>query len=402
MVSKSRFTRSILNILTVSSAVVLFSSTLMYSPVLANEGEEEGHLIPHEVGKLEITGGITSVLQSTSGFKGGDDVTDFAYTLDLNFEAPIGSNGKVVVALEAGNGNGVNDINNDGESEFLSIPNYDPYITEAGGIVTPSVSQAYYEGSYYDGLLTVKAGKLDVHSCHDDNAFANDETDQFLTGMFARYAGSIFTELGSYYAPGISLTLSPIDLLDITVIGANGNDSGFEDVFSNAYTAGQVNIKPNLLGKEGNYRFYFIYDARNYTDISDTSKTSETNTGFGISLDQKLSEGIGVFARYASQDDGIDENLVTSAISGGVSLNGSMWNRGDDVIGVAYGILNVNDKSSSAAPTPDDETHLEVYYKLGFSEHFTLTPDLQIVTNAGGDASQDTITVYGVRAQMNF
>lgn len=32
----------------------------------------------------------------------------------------------------------------------------------------------------------------------------------------------------------------------------------------------------------------------------------------------------------------------------------------------------------------------------------TITPDLQIVTNAGGDADNDPITVYGVRVQMNF
>lgn len=397
MVLKRRFMRSILSILAVTSAAVLFSSTFMYSTVIAHDGEEDGHLIPHEVGKLEITGGITSVLQGTSGLTGGGDVTDFSYTFDLSLEAPVGNSGKVVIALEAGNGNGVND-----NMPSLSISNYDPYITEAGGIVTPSVSQAYYEGNYYDGLLGVKVGKLDVHSCHDDNAFANDETDQFLTGMFVRSAGSVFAELDSYYAPGIILTLSPLNILDITVAGANGSGTGFEDVFSNAYTAGQVNVKPNLLGKEGNYRFYYIYDARNYKEI--TSGNTTENTGFGISLDQKLSEGIGIFARYASQDDGIDENLVTSSISGGLSLGGSMWNRADDVIGVAYGILNINDKSSTAAAitSPDDETHLEVYYKLGFSEHFTLTPDLQVVTNAGGDASQDTITVYGVRAQMNF
>ncbi len=397
MVSKRRFMRSILSILTVTSAAVLFSGTFMYSTVLAHDGEEDGHLIPHEVGKLEITGGITSVLQGTSGLNAGGDVTDFSYTFDLSLEAPVGNSGKVVIALEAGNGNGVND-----NMPSLSISNYDPYITEAGGIVTPSVSQAYYEGSYYDGVLGVKAGKLDVHSCHDDNAFANDETDQFLTGMFVRSAGSVFPELDDYYAPGIILTLSPLNIIDITVACANGSGTGLEDVFSNAYTAGQVNVKPNILGKEGNYRFYYIYDARNYTDISDTTKTRETNTGFGISLDQKLSEGIGIFARYASQDDGINENLVTSSISGGLSLGGSIWNRADDVIGVAYGILNVNDKSSLAATNPDDETHLEVYYKFGFSDHFTLTPDLQVVTNAGGDASQDTITVYGVRAQMNF
>ena len=101
-------------------------------------------------------------------------------------------------------------------------------------------------------------------------------------------------------------------------------------------------------------------------------------------------------------DDGIDENLVKSAISGGVSLSGSLWNRENDVVGIAAGVLAIKEDSSSVAANPDDESHFEVYYKLGFSEHFTLTPDLQVVTNAGGDADNDTITVYGLRAQMNF
>lgn len=388
--------RLIQNIIAVSLTVGFLSSIFIYSTAYAHEGEEDGgHLIPHNVYGLHITGGITSILQGTGGISNNGDVTDFSYTLDLNFEAPVSDNGKIVISFEAGNGNGVND-----NMPSLSISNYDAYITDTGGIVTPSVSQVYYEGNYHDGFLTVKAGKLDVHSCHDDNAFANDETGQFITGMFVRSFGSIFNELDTYYAPGVSLTIRPLGLLDITATFANGNGSGFEDIFSHAYTVEQVNIKPNISGKEGNYRFYFIYDARNYEEISSGSNTA--NTGFGVSLDQKISDGVGIFVRYASQDDGIVENLVKSSVSGGVSLGGSMWNRANDVIGAAYGILNINDKSSIAPAKPGDETHFEAYYKIGFSDHFTLTPDLQVVTNAGGNASQDPITVYGVRAQMNF
>lgn len=56
----------------------------------------------------------------------------------------------------------------------------------------------------------------------------------------------------------------------------------------------------------------------------------------------------------------------------------------------------------AAISNTGDEGHMEVYYKFGISDHITLTPDLQVVNNAGGDADNDTITVYGVRAQMNF
>lgn len=363
--------------------------------------QEEGHLIPHEIGKLNITGGLTSILQGTSGISNNGDVTDFTYTLDLNFEAAVSKTGKVIIALEAGNGTGVNVINGDNEP-FLSIPNYDAFITESGGIVTPSVSQVYFEESVFDGLLGVHFGKLDVHSLYDENAYANDETDQFISGIFTRYPGSIWPELDSYYAPGIALTLNPSDMLEFRVIGANGVNSGFENVFDNAYMVGHVGIKPNLLGREGNYRFHYIYDARNFTDVN--SGKTEENTGFGLSLDQEVADGIGLFARYAMQDEDLEENLVKSSISGGVSLSGSLWNRENDVVGIAYGILSVNDKAPDIAAISNsgDEGHFEIYYKLGFSDHFTLTPDLQVVTNAGGDADNDTITVYGVRAQMNF
>src|SRR3972149_8413228 len=91
------------------AGAVLFSF-MFTQPVTAQaEGEDEGgHIIPHEIGKLNISGGITSILQGTSGIADNGDVTDFTYTFDLNFEAGVTPTGKVVVALEAGGGNGGN------------------------------------------------------------------------------------------------------------------------------------------------------------------------------------------------------------------------------------------------------------------------------------------------------
>jgi len=381
-------------------AILIFNFAAIRPAIAHSEEEEEGHLVPHEIGKLNITGGITSILQGTSGIADNSDVTDFTYTLDLNFEAAISPAGKVVIALEAGNGTGVNDIN--GTEHFLSVPNYDAFITEIAGIAAIAVSQAYFEGSFLDGRLGLHAGKLDVHSLYDENIYANDETDQFISGIFTRYPGSIFPELDSYYAPGVALTFMPSEMVEIRLIGANGMNSGFENIFENAYGVGHIHIKPRFLGREGNYRVHYIYDARNFTNIS--SGEPEENTGFGFSLDQEVADDIGLFARYAMQDEDHEENLVKSAISGGVSLSGSLWDRKNDVVGIAYGILSVNDKAPDivAISNSGDEGHFEIYYKLGFSDHFTLTPDLQVITNTGGDADNDTTTVYGVRAQMNF
>ncbi len=363
--------------------------------------DEDGHLIPHEIGKLSINGGITSVLQGTSGIKNNRDVTDFTYTLDLVFEALISKHGRVVIALEAGNGEGVNNNTN-----AISSLNYDAYITEissgSNAFAAISVSQAYFEEEVFNGFMDITAGKLDVHSLYDDNAYANDETDQFLTGLFVRSPGSIFAELDQYYAPGIALTFHPDDMVEFRVIGANGVDSGFEDITSNGYVVGQLNVMPGLMERDGNYRLYVIYDARNYTDVN-TSEIKE-NVGYGVSLDQEVTDGVGLFLRYAAQDEDLKENAIKSTISGGISLSGGLWGRSDDVIGLAYGVLNVNEKATDIASLahPDDEAHFEAYYKFGFSDHFTLTPDLQVITNPGGDGDQDTITTYGVRAQLNF
>ena len=83
------------------AGAVIFSF-MFTQPVAAHDSEEGdgGHIIPHEIGKLNISGGITSILQGTSGIAGSRDVTDFTYTLDLNFEAGVTPTGKVVVALE--------------------------------------------------------------------------------------------------------------------------------------------------------------------------------------------------------------------------------------------------------------------------------------------------------------
>lgn len=385
----------------VLAGAVLAAIGLNSPALMAHEGEDEGgHLIPHEVAGIDIDGGMTWYFQGTDGTN--NDSADLTYTLDLNFSAPVGENGKAVVAFEAGNGQGV-----DGRLGSLSTANYDAFVTDvtasasgATDLNSPNISQLYYEGEYMDGTLTVDFGKLDVHSMTDDNAYANDETDQFLSGIFTRTAGSNFAELDRYYGPGLAGTYSA-DLFDVTAVIANGNSSGFDSIIDRPYGALQVNIKPI---ENGNYRFYVIQDGRRYTNIN--SGASTDNTAWGLSFDQELMDGFGVFARYSSQDDKVQENVVESAWSLGAALQGSLWGHDDDALGIGYGSINVNNNpaatTAAGLTNPDDETHWELYYKFGVSDHFTVTPDVQVISNNGGDATADTVTVYGVRAQVNM
>jgi len=358
---------------------------------------------------IDLSGGITTYLQSSDGAP--QNATALSYSLDLGLEAAVSEHGKVTIALEAGDGKGIN-----ATLGSLSTPGYDPYLTnitasnpDSTNLVVPSVSQIYYEGDYPGENLVATIGKLDVNGMFDDNAYANDETDQFMSGIFVRSSGTNFAELDQYYAPAVALQYSAGKWIDLSFIAANGNGDGFNDVFDYMYLVGQINFKASLGNQAGNYRFYAISDHRRsalttFTKISDGSKTS--NTGWGLSFDQAVADHVGLFARYSSQDDGIAENIVKSSWSLGTLLEGALWGRDRDTIGIAYGSVNLNHKADLAAAlgasNNGDEAHAEAFYKFGVSRQFTLTVDAQVINNNGGNAAADTITVAGLRGQLNF
>lgn len=369
---------------------------------LAVAHEDEG-------GGIEMEAGMTWYLQSSTGAP--QDGTDLTYTFDLELSGKVGDHGTAIIAFEAGGGDGI-----DHRLGSLSTANYDAFVTDlfslnpqTGDTLTDlqalSISQLYYEHEYMDGKLMLDIGKLDIHSLYDENAYANDETEQFMSAIFTRTAGTVYGELEQYYAPGFAATLGLGDMVDVSLIAASTGGhvagSGFNDFGHRPYAVVQVNVKPTIAGHGGNYRLYAIRDNRVYTDLN--SNPTE-NSAWGFSFDQAVARGVGVFARYSSQDDGIQENSVKSSWSLGALIAGEAWGRGDDSIGLGYGSVNVNDKSTAFAgnPNADDETHLEVFYKIAFNEKFSLTPDIQVIGNNGGDSTSDTVTVYGARGQISF
>lgn len=402
-------------VLPVAATLAMFSGG-----AFAHDGEEEGgHLITHHVAGLGIEGGVTWFLQGTDGNDNGNgDALDLTYSFDLSIEARVSNSGKVIAAFEAGNGHGV-----DSRLGSLSTANYDAFVTDifatdtTNGVTdsnSPNLSQLYYEGEYMDEKLVVDFGKLDVHSMYDDNAYANDETDQFMSAIFTRSPGTSYGELDRYYAPGIAVNMAATDNLDLTVILANGNGAGFDAFGNRPYGVVQANVKPGFGGLEGNYRFYVIQDQRRFHKIAGASVdangniigTVSSNTAWGISFDQALPNEMGVFARYSSQKSDLAENTVESVWSLGASASGANWGREDDAFGIGYGVIKVNKdpfiKSQMGVTNQDDESHTELYYKIGISDHFTLTPDVQVISNNGGDADRGSVTVYGLRGQLNF
>ena len=348
---------------------------------------------------FSISGGVTGVVQGTSGNKnatsGTTDKSSFASTFDLSLNTRLSENQRFIVDLEAGHGNGVN-----GSVNASATPNFDPYNTTTASQTNVTISAMYYEGSYHDGALVVSLGKLNPQGYYDENNFANDETAQFLSSMFVMSSGTIFTDATDYYAPSLTIQYGVNDYLDVSLVGVSNN---YDDLFSGSYGVAQINIKPQLLAdREGNYRFYVHHDKRVYRNIN--TSADESQTSFGLSFDQELTGEIGVFARAAWQDKNVTGGIdVSSAYSGGINLKGSLWGRDGDEVGIAYGTLNYNNRVAAFA-NQSNENHFEIYYNAEILPQVHLSPDIQYIQNVTADngVTYRDVTVYGVRGQFDF
>ncbi len=394
----------------------LLAAALCAAPAWAEEEKEAKWY-----DTLTLSGGITTILQTSSGnndpadANSGDDL-DFTNSVDIGIEAEVGPGQKLVIALEAGWGDGL--TGRVGGSTFR--PNYDAYSTaynNTGGAKQQglTVSQAYYEAMLMDGLVMVQLGRMDCHAMFDQNEFAGSETSQFIGGPFVRTPGALYPEFGmsgQYYANGVMLMLMPNDLFDITLMAANGES---EKTGKGGHIGGQLNVKPVLNGQPGNYRFYVLQDYRNHADIA--TGQMKAATAYGISFDQVLADDIGLFIRWAQQDKklqivdstgaatGIDplENIM----SAGFQFGGALWGREADAVGIGYatGKLKPDVKTALEASLggslSGDQAMAEVYYRWQVTDKVGVSPDIQLHNNMPR-VEKRNITAYALRVQVDF
>lgn len=345
---------------------------------------------------LKIGGGATFVMQSTIDANGtdkeGEDVTDATFSVDIEIEKSIGDNGTVFAHMEAGNGAGL-----DGE-EVLSFGGVNADAT--GGDSNVALIEMWYEHAFSENMV-LTAGKIDATCYLDDNAFANDECGQFLGGSFKNSAAIDFPDDNGM---GLRLMLAPSEMLEIN-LGIVEADGDWEDVSEDSFLFGQINLMPELGGKEGNYRLYGWLNNKAHTDFNDAAKDNESNSGFGISVDQLLTDNLGVFMRVGTQKSELAE--VDCAWSLGMQLAGNIWNRENDVFGIAFGQNMISDDYGKTGEPDSDESHFEMYYNFYVNDALSISPDFQIITNPNGVGSadqgrDDDVYIIGIRAQMGF
>jgi len=327
------------------------------------------------------------------------DRVDGSLSADLEISKRIGDHGLAMVTISAAYGDGLDPripswwgINGDAEDENRVF-----------------LKELWYEHKLFAEKLILTLGKLDLTSYFDTNAVANCENAQFLSPGFVNSAAIEFPDGNG---PGVRITFAPTELLDISFGWGQGEEDwdglGYRSLF-----IGELGLHPCFGALQGNYRLYGWFRQHHpdegvvsWADQRRGVFDSRNGWGVGLSLDQAVTPQITLFARAGYQDEEIYE--LAWAWSLGAEVKGNYWGREADALGIAYGMGMISDdykafqRFSGEPWFGKDESHLELYYRFQLNDHIAISPDLQVLWNAQGDARFDPVTVLGVRGTLEF
>lgn len=286
------------------------------------------------------------------------------------------------------------------------------------------VRELWYQQRMFDEKLRIKLGKMDVAVDVDTNAYANWEVTQFLNNALINTGNMPLPD----YGLGTIVSVVPVDWAHATLAvadaQADGNETGFrttfhgEDYFFSALELGLTPVWKTALGDlPGGYRFILWYDPQSkevFFDDRDGRRHQvphkRDDTGFAFNMDQLLvqenpgkpgdAQGLGMFLRYGYAEE--DVNLVEHFWSIGAQYLGLLPTRDDDVLafGMAQGIIS--DQFRRIEEFGSRETVYELYYNMAVTPWLHVTPDLQYISDTGGDKSGRDSVVVGLRVVLQF
>lgn len=369
---------------------------------------------------LKVYGGLTVIGQGGANTpeQFGGNRGDATLSADLFVEAPVGRRGAFLLRLDVEQGAGLTRLpplftSPDGNT---TGPNNDVETWVNPELV--NLNEARYEHTLLGGGLVLTLGHIDLTGYFDGNVSANKETFQYIAQHFNNNIAIDWGGSVNFFGPGAVLTAMPTDRWTIRVGWFEGDGNHLE-VFDRPFVAGQVAVKVQPGGREGNYRVYVwnrstphcrsavdpvVFAHCDLVPAADQIMLKGNNAGAGVSLDQRLTDRAGAWARLGIQDGEVAR--FDRAASIGLVVSNALG-RPHDQVGLGYGLVVPSNVYQTATGRSRPEQYAEVYYKYvvdgdGVASGFHLTPDLQVVVNPAGDGAVDPVFVYGLRAQANF
>jgi len=240
-----------------------------------------------------------------------------------------------------------------------------------------NVREAWVRTELFNQVLGLSAGRLDLTNTFDRNAFANDETTQFISDGLVN---NPMLGLGSNGA-GVAAVIDPKGGLAFKA-GFQQSNSDATNLSQSLFSLAEVDYVARPKGlSEGSYRVWGRND----------NTTARNKAAFGLSFDQKMTPFFGLFARYGRADANVDHDRFYS--TGFQVQNAAVINPLDFWgVGFADTKLGVGDRERVA----------EGYYNFLISEKLRLSLHLQHAFERPMGAGKSAFILPAIRLQARF
>jgi hypothetical protein len=285
--------------------------------------------------------------------------------------------------------------------------------------------------------VVLTAGNLAASDIFDANAFAHDPRTQFMNWSFLTHGAYDFAADARGYSWGAALEYyfgdwavragrfmvprEPNELaLDRAITQRYGDQLELEKAYAISGQPGKARL---LVFRNkavmGGFDDAIAAAGAGVPTIAPVRKLRSKN-GWGINLEQSLTDNLGAFARLA-RSDGASEVYafaeIDRSLSFGGQLKGSGWGRAQDTLGLAYAQngLSASHRAFLAAGgngffvgdgrlSYRPESIVEGYYSfgLGFLQHSAVSVGAQFIRNPGYNADRGPVRVFSVRLHTEF
>jgi high affinity Mn2+ porin len=285
--------------------------------------------------------------------------------------------------------------------------------------------------------IVITAGKLAVTDIFDNNKYAHDPRNDFMnwalvdTGSFDyaadawgyTYGAAVEWYQGAWTVRG--------GVFDLSIVP---NSPDLDPTFDQVQWVGEIERRYELWGEPGKLavtgfltrgRMGSFDDAIALAEATGTPadivavRRYQSRGGVSMNLEQEITPDVGAFLR-AGWADGNQEPYeftdVDRTVAGGLSINGKIWGRPDDAVGIA-GVINdiskihqefLNDGGlgilvgDGQLPNPGLEQILETYYSYTITATTKLSFDYQLVVNPGYNTDRGPVNVFSGRVHWQF
>lgn len=292
-------------------------------------------------------------------------------------------------------------------------------------------------GSRTANRLVLTVGKFGVGDVFDTNKYAHDPRGDFLNWAIVD-AGSFDYAADAWgYSTGVAaewyqgpwtLRLGAFNLSKIP------NGETLESGFGQYQLDLEIEHRHRIAGHDGALRVTVFRNRGNFGRFDDalalaaiTHATPDTalvrrrrtRMGMSVNLEQAVTDSVGIFARAGVDDGGIepyDFTDIDRTASVGASLNGKLWGRDRDTIGIAAvvnGISKAHQRYLAAGgigvlvgdgrlPHPGAEVIGEAYYDWKPLKPIDVSLDYQLVGNPGYNRDRGPANVFAIRLHGAF